>query len=300
MASSAHTTPNTGFVPRRRARSLRRALLVGLGYFVFAVFVLFPLVWIVLMSFKTFGDIVAYPPKFIFPPTLDNYKAILFGEGTTGLGLQASTYVRFVLNSIIISGGAVLLSFLVGIPAAYSLARAPFRWKNQVAFTFLSFRFAPELAIILPLFVIYKNVGLYDTFGGMILVHQLITLPLVIWIMIGFFQAIPADIEAAAMVDGANRWQTLYRVALPMVRPGIASALIIAFIFSWNNLTFGLVLSGGQTQPVTVGILQTMNFDQIKWGLMAAAAVIAMIPGVLVAIYAQRHLISGLTMGAVK
>jgi multiple sugar transport system permease protein len=252
------------------------------------------------MSFKTFGDIIAYPPMFLFTPTLDNYRAILFGEGDTGLGLQASTYVRYVFNSVIISGGAVLLSFLVGVPAAYSLARAPFRWKNQVAFTFLSFRFAPELAVILPLFVIYKNVGLYDSYLGMILVHQLITLPLVIWILIGFFQSIPGDIEAAALVDGANRWQMLYRVAVPMVRPGIASALIIAFIFSWNNLTFGLVLSGGQTQPVTVGILQTMTFDQIKWGLMAAAAVIAAIPGIFVAIYAQRHLTSGLTMGAVK
>jgi multiple sugar transport system permease protein len=282
---------------RRESRSITHTLLIALAYFVFGVFVLFPLVWILLMSFKTFGDIIAYPPKFIFTPTIENYTAIMFGESGTGLG--DSVYVRFVLNSIVISGGAVLLSFLVGIPAAYALARAPFRWKNHVAFTFLSFRFAPELAVILPLFVIYKNLGLYDSYGGMILVHQLITLPLVIWIMIGFFQSIPGDIEAAAMVDGANRWQTLYRVALPMVRPGIASALIIAFIFSWNNLTFGLVLSGGQTQPVTVGILQTMNFDQIKWGLMAAAAVIAAIPGIIVAIYAQQHLTRGLTMGAV-
>ena len=286
----------------RRGRGQSRAplhtLLIAFAYIVFAFFVLFPLLWILLMSLKNFGDIIAYPPKFIFTPTLENYRAIAFGESGTGLG--TSVFVRFVLNSLIISGGAVLLSFVVGIPAAYSLARAPFPWKSQVAFTFLSFRFAPELAVILPLFVIFKNVGLYDSYLGMILVHQLITLPLVIWIMIGFFQSIPSDIEAAAMVDGANRWQTLYRVALPMVRPGIASALIIAFIFSWNNLTFGLVLSGGQTQPVTVGILQTMTFDQIKWGLMAAAAVIAAIPGILVAIYAQQYLTRGLTMGAVK
>lgn len=294
----ATNSTHTGRQGSRNRRSLLHNLLIALAYIVFALFVLFPLVWILLMSFKSFGDIIAYPPKFVFPPTLDNYRAIAFGESGTGLG--ASVYVRFVLNSVVISGGAVLLSFLVGIPAAYSLARAPFPWKNQVAFTFLSFRFAPELAVILPLFVIFKNVGLYDSYVGMILVHQLITLPLVIWIMIGFFQSIPSDIEAAALVDGANRWQTLYRVALPMVRPGIASALIIAFIFSWNNLTFGLVLSGGQTQPVTVGILQTMNFDQIKWGLMAAAAVIAAVPGILVAVYAQQHLTRGLTMGAVK
>jgi multiple sugar transport system permease protein len=118
--------------------------------------------------------------------------------------------------------------------------------------------------------------------------------------MLGFFQEIPSEIEDAARVDGANVWQTLLYVVLPMARPGIASALIIAFIFSWNNLIFGLVLAGGNTQPVTMGVLQTMTFDQIKWGWMAAAAIIAAVPGMVLAIYLQRHLVRGLTMGALK
>lgn len=253
-----------------------------------------------MMSLKQFGDIIAYPPRFLFTPTLENYSAILLGSETPGLTTGVSDYVRFLFNSIITSGGAVILSAIVGIPAAYALARASFRGRDQIASTFLSFRFAPELAVILPLFVIYRQVGLYDTYGGLILVHQLITLPLVIWTMLGFFQEVPRELEEAARVDGANLWQILLRVAIPIVRPGIASALIIAFIFSWNNLIFGLVLAGGRTQPVTMGILQTMNFDQIKWGWMAAAAMISSIPGMLVAIYLQRHLQRGLTMGALK
>jgi multiple sugar transport system permease protein len=277
-----------------------RWAILTLAYLVFIVFVVFPIFWIFLMSIKNFRDIIAYPPRFIFVPTIRNYLAILLGSETPTTITQVPDYVRFLFNSIIISGGAVILSAVVGLPAAYALARAPIKGRQHIAFTFLSFRFAPELAVILPLYLIYRQVGLYDTYPGLILVHQLIALPLVIWIMLGFFQEIPSEIEDAARVDGANVWQTLLYVVLPMARPGIASALIIAFIFSWNNLIFGLVLAGGNTQPVTMGVLQTMTFDQIKWGWMAAAAIIAAVPGMVLAIYLQRHLVRGLTMGALK
>lgn len=273
---------------------------LALGYVVFAAFILFPIVWIFLMSIKDFRDIIAYPPTFVFTPTLKNYAQVLFGAASAAEATAISDYVRFFRNSVIISGGAVALAGFVGIPAAYALSRARFKARHSIAFTFLSFRFAPELAVILPLFVVYRQVGLYDTYPGMILAHQLIALPLVIWIMLSFFNDLPLEIEEAAKVDGASVWQTLVRVALPIVRPGIASALIIAFIFSWNNLIFGLVLAGGRTQPATMAILQAMNFDQIKWGEMAAAAMVSSIPGMIIALYFQRHLTRGLTMGAIK
>lgn len=282
-----------------RNRFLRLSL-VTFGYAAFALFVIFPILWILLMSFKDFRDIIAYPPTFFFTPTLQNYANILFRGESGGSASAVADYTRFLGNSVVISGGAVLVAAVVGIPAAYALARSRIPGRDGIAFTFLSFRFAPELAVILPLFVIYRQIGLYDTYVGMILVHQLIALPLVIWIMMSFFREVPRDIEEAARIDGASVWHILRFVALPIVRPGIASAMIIAFVFSWNNLIFGLVLAGGQTQPATMGILQTMNFDQIKWGEMAAAAMLSSVPGMLIAVYFQRYLTRGLTLGALK
>ncbi len=282
------------------AHRISRIIVISLGYIAFTAFILFPLVWIFLMSIKNFRDIIAYPPVFLFTPTLDNYKAIIFGTGGTGLTTGISDYMFFLRNSIIISVGSVTLSALIGTPAAYALSRSNIKGRDTIAFTFLSFRFAPELAIILPLYAIFKKIGLYDTYHGLILANQLITLPLTIWILMSFFKEVPIEIEEAARVDGASVWQTFFHVSLPIIRPGIASALIIAFIYSWNNLIFGMVLGGSQTQPVTVGILQTMNFDQIKWGWMAAAAMISAVPGMIIALYFQRHLVRGLTLGALK
>jgi multiple sugar transport system permease protein len=282
---------------------LRRALrmvLLALGYTAAAFFVLFPILWILMMSFKEFGDIIAYPPRFVFTPTLANYEEILLGtEAERAVG-AAPDFLHNLMNSIIISGGAVLVSTLIGVPAAFALARGSLFAAVHIRFTFLSFRFAPELAIILPLFVIYKQIGLYDSYVGMILVHQLITLPLVILIASSFFHEIPVEIEEAAVLDGAGIPTTLVKVLVPIVMPGIASAMIVAFIFSWNNLVFGLVLAGGETRPVTMGILQAMTFDQIKWGLMAAAAIVAAVPGMIAAVWFQRQIIRGLTLGAVK
>jgi multiple sugar transport system permease protein len=281
-------------------RTLGQAILLALGYVAVAFFVLFPLVWIFLMSLKTFGDIIAYPPRLLFTPTLVNYAEVLLGTAEERAAGQIPDFLRYLGNSIVISGGAVLFSTVVGVPAAFALARGRFRSAGNIRFTFLSFRFAPEMSIILPLYVIYTQIGLYDSYPGMILVHQLITLPLVILISSGFLRDIPREIEEAAALDGAGIWATLVQVVMPIAMPGIASAMIIAFIFSWNNLVFGLVLAGGTTRPVTMGILQAMTFDQIRWGVMAASAMVAAVPGVLAALWFQKHITRGLTLGAVR
>lgn len=281
-------------------RRALRAVLLTLGYAAAAFFVLFPILWILMMSFKEFGDIIAYPPRFLFTPTLANYDEVLFGTEAQQAAGVVPDFLHNLLNSIIISGGAVAVSTLIGVPAAFALARGSLFAAIHIRFTFLSFRFAPELAVILPLFVIYKQIGLYDSYVGMILVHQLITLPLIILIATNFFREVPVEIEEAAVLDGAGIATTLLRVLVPIVMPGIASAMIVAFIFSWNNLVFGLVLAGGSTRPVTMGILQAMTFDQIKWGLMAAAAIVAAVPGMVAAVWFQRQIIRGLTLGAVK
>lgn len=249
------------------------------------------------MSFKQFSDIISYPPTFLFHPILDNYRGLFTNVRH---GSQIPEFVRYILNSFIISGGAVAVSLILGLPAAYALTRRDTKTNRNIAFGFMSYRFAPELMVILPLFGIFKSVGLYDSYVGMILVHQLITLPLTIWIMMGFFREIPRDLENAGKIDGANPWQIFAQIMLPVGRPGMGSAMIIAFIFSWNNLLFGLILSGGRTMPVTMGILQSMTFDQIRWGEMAAGVMISAIPGVIIALFCQRFLVKGLTMGAIK
>lgn len=269
-------------------------------YLLLLLVVLFPLYWIFTMSLKDYRDIVTYPPKFVFIPTLKNYTNVLFDGKALSEIVKIPDFVKYVINSCIISFGAVFLSLLLGLPAAYVLTRKDTKFNRNIASNFMSYRFAPELAVLLSLYSIFKYLGLYDTFVGMILVHQLITLPLTIWISMGFFKDLPQSLEEAGKIDGANAWTVFYRIVLPVVKPGIGSAMIIAFIYSWNNLLFGLIMSGGGTMPVTMGILQTMTFDQIKWGEMAASAVISALPGICIAMFAQRFLVKGLTMGAVK
>lgn len=271
----------------------------AIGYIVFVAFLIAPIIWIIMMSLKDFSDVIAFPPKFAFTPTLENYESVLFSSDAAG-STGAGEFLRYLLNSFIVSGAAVVLSIVVGVPAAYALTRARVKAQESLAFAFLSIRFVPELAIIIPLYSLYQGLQMYDTFTGLILANQIITLPLVIWTVRTFISDVPVELEDAAQIDGCGPWRTMFSIITPIIRPGLASAAIVAFIFSWNNLIIGLVLSGKKTQPVTVGILQAIGFDQVRWGWMAAAAMVAAIPGMIIAIYLQKHLVRGLTMGIGK
>jgi multiple sugar transport system permease protein len=273
-------------------------ILVYLGMLALAVFILAPIVWIIMMSFKTKIDVVSVPPKFIFTPTLDNYLA-LFGLGKVGL-VTGTAFLSFFKNSLILAVGSVLLSLILGLPAAYAIARLRFAAKEGLAFTFLSFRFVPEITIILPLYIVYNQLHLYNTYIGLILVYQLISLPLVIWMMRSYFEEIPIAIEQAARTDGYSWASAFFRLVLPLAAPGMAATLVLAFIFCWNNFVFGLMLGGNNTQPVTVGLLSFMGTNEVQWGLMAAATVIAIVPEMAMALAVQRYMIRGLTFGAVK
>jgi multiple sugar transport system permease protein len=273
-------------------------LLVYLGMLVLAVFILAPVIWIVMMSFKAKIDVISVPPKFIFTPTLDNYLA-LFGLGKVGL-VTGTAFLSFFKNSLILAVGSVLLSLVLGLPAAYAIARLRFVAKESLAFTFLSFRFVPEVTIILPLYIIYQKLHLYNTYLGLILVYQLISLPLVIWMMRSYFEEVPIAIEQAARTDGYSWARAFFKLVLPLVAPGMAATLVLAFIFCWNNFVFALMLGGNSTQPVTVGLLSFMGTNEVQWGLMAAATVIAIVPEMAMALAVQRYMIRGLTFGAVK
>lgn len=265
-------------------------------YFIFA---LFPLFWMVLVSLKSGPEL--FTTQFIFSPTLENYQAILFGDVRAAAGVVAKQeFPRNFMNSLIASSGAVLISLIVGVPAAYALARYKFRGKEDLAFTFLSFRFAPELVVIIPLSVIYRQLGLYDTYFGIMWVYQLVTLPLLIWVLRSYFEDISPDIEHAAMLDGYSWWHVFFKILMPLVRPGLAAAALLAFIFAWNNFMFPLVLGGSNVQTVTVAALGYISSAQGFFNRMAAASVLASLPQIILALSIQRYLIRGLSFGAVK
>lgn len=280
-------------------KDTRKRLITYFFMFLLAIYILAPLIWILMMSFKSKADVIAVPPKFIFTPTLDNYKA-LFGVAGGETLVTGSAFLSYFKNSLILSVSSVLLALLLGLPAAYAIARLRFKAKESLAFTYLSFRFVPEITIILPLYVIYQRLGLYNTYLGLILVYQLIALPLMIWMMRSYFEEIPIAIEQAAQTDGYSWFASFRKIILPLVAPGMAAALVLAFIFTWNNFVFGLMLGGNSTQPVTVGLLSFMGTNEVQWGLMAAATIVAVLPLFILALLVQRYMIRGLTFGAVK
>jgi multiple sugar transport system permease protein len=277
------------------ARLVRGVLLTIVG-----LFFLFPIVWVFLMSFQTNATILRIPPSLFFSPTLDNYVALISGKLETQAGTLQIAFMDNLLNSVILSVSSVALSLVLGIPAAYAFARFRFRLGENIAFTLLSFRFAPPLLVLLPLLLYFRTIGLDNTYIGLIWVYQLITLPLILWIVRGYFEDISEDIEHAYRVDGNGWFKTFIRIAVPLARPGIAAATLLAFIFAWNNFIFALILASADKQPVTVGALAFVTASGIQYGQIAAALVLSVIPTLLLALYAQRYLVEGLSLGAVK
>src|SRR4051812_25266153 len=272
----------------------------GVALALVLVFFMFPIAWILLMSFQTNEQILRIPPRILFEPTLANYEALISGQLRTAAGNLEISFMRNLWNSFVLSGAAVLLALVLGGPAAYAFARFKFRLGETIAFTLLSFRFAPPLLVLLPLSLYYQQLGLNDTYAGIVWVYQLIALPLILWIVRGYFEDISPDIEHAYRIDGHGWWRTFTRIALPLARPGIAAAGLLAFIFCWNNFVFALILASADKQPVTVGALAFVTASGIQYGQIAAAVMLSILPTLLLALYAQRYLVEGLSLGAVK
>ncbi len=275
-------------------------VLKGLALTLVVIFFMFPIVWIFLMSFQTNETILRIPPSLFFEPTLSNYKALISGKLESAAGTLDIQFMHNLMNSVILSTAAVVLALILGVPAAYAFARFKFRLGEDIAFTLLSFRFAPPLLVLLPLSLYFQQIGLNDTYIGLIWVYQLIALPLILWIVRGYFEDISPDIESAYRISGHNWWQTLTRIAIPLAGPGIAAAGLLSFIFCWNNFVFALILASADKQPVTVGALAFVTASGIQYGQIAAAIVLSVTPTLLLALYAQRYLVEGLSLGAVK
>ena len=264
------------------------------------IFFLFPIVWIFLMSLQTNETILRIPPSLAFTPIIDNYTALITGQLRTAAGSLQLNFMQNMFNSVLLSVCSVALSLVLGVPAAYAFARFKFRLGEDIAFTLLSFRFAPALLVLLPLSLYFKTLGLTNTYIGLIWVYQLICLPLILWIVRGYFEDISPDIEHAYRIAGNSWWKTFTRISIPLAKPGIAAAGLLAFIFAWNNFVFALILASADKQPVTVGALAFVTASGIQYGQIAAAIIISITPTLALALYAQRYLVEGLSMGAVK
>ena len=275
-------------------------ILRGIAISLVIIFFMFPILWIFLMSFQTNETILQVPPKLFFEPTIVNYQGLITGQLETAAGSLKIEFMGNLFNSLFLSTAAVIVGLLLGVPAAYAFARLKFKGSEDIAFTLLSFRFAPPLLVLLPLTIYFQKIGLADTYVGLIWVYQLIVLPLILWIVRGYFEDIPADIEYAYRIAGHGFWATFRRIALPLAGPGIAAAGLLAFIFSWNNFIFALVLASADKQPVTVGALAFITASGINYGQIAAGIVLSIAPTFALAMYAQRYLVEGLSLGAVK
>jgi multiple sugar transport system permease protein len=264
------------------------------------IFFMFPIFWIFLMSFQTNETILRIPPQVIFEPTLSNYTALITGKLTSAAGTLDIAFMKNLGNSVFLSVTSVALALVLGVPAAYAFARHKFKGSEDIAFTLLSFRFAPPLLVLLPLTQYFQWLGLANTYIGLVWVYQLICLPLILWIVRGYFEDISADVEYAYRIAGHSWFATFRRIALPLAGPGIAAAGLLAFIFAWNNFVFALVLASADKQPVTVGALAFVTSSGIQYGQIAAAIVLSVTPTLALALYAQRYLVEGLSLGAVK
>jgi multiple sugar transport system permease protein len=271
-------------------RSLRdgvaRFLMVGL----FVVFVLVPLYWVIITSIKPSKDYLTVPPVW-FPadPTLVHYTAALFSYR----GLQG------LINSLIISSAATLLSAAMGTMMAYSLAR--FRTGGQhLAFWVLSQRFLPPVAIVLPIFLLFRGWGLYDTHIGLILAYTFMTLPLSVWMMYAYFRQLPKSLEDAALVDGLSRWQAFRMVAVPLAAPGVAAAAVFVFISVWTEFFFALILTSRYAFTLPTIFRAFLGFQGAQYGEACALATTSLVPSIVLGMLVQRHLVRGLTLGALR
>jgi ABC-type glycerol-3-phosphate transport system permease component len=257
-------------------------------------FALFPVYWIVLTALRPRGEIFSHPVH-LLPSglTLDNLKTVWFGNGTS------QPVLPFLGTSLTVAGISTVLSTALGTACAYAMARHR-AGGRAFAMWILSQRFLPAVALIVPLFILFRKFALFDTYTGLILLYTTVQLPLAVWLLLGFVQGLPAELEEAALVDGAGRFGAFFRVALPLLRPGIAVTLMFVFLFSWNEFLFAYQLAGDEVATVTVYLPRLRSAIAELYGEIAAASLLSVLPGIAFAWVLQRSLVQGLTMGGGK
>ena len=273
-----------------KASAVRSTLLLAVALMMLLVWT-FPVVWGLLTSLKTERDVLAYPPQVIFEPTVGNYRDVFMG---------ATTIVPNLVSSVIVSTLTTVVTMLFAIPAAYALSRLDLPFKRGAGFYVLATQMLPPVGLVIPYFLLLRGVGWTDTYQGLVLVYLTFALPFAIWLLVSYFEEIPREMEEAALLDRAGRLRALWHVILPQVRGGIAVTVVFVFLNSWNEFLFAVVLGGNTVRTVTVAMFNFISLEQTQWARLAAAAMAGMAPVIVLGLLAQRHIVKGLTVGAVK
>jgi sorbitol/mannitol transport system permease protein len=256
-----------------------------------ALLIFFPIMWTMLTAFKTEGDAILFPPAF-FPPhwTLENFFEVQ----------SRSDYFRHFYNSVVIAVGSTILGCIIAVPAAWSMAFSPTKRTKDILMWMLSTKMMPAVGVLVPIYLIFKNLGLLDNLGGLTVILTLIDLPIVVWMLYTYFKEIPVDILEACRMDGAVLWKEIVYVLLPMAVPGIASTMLLNVILAWNEAFWTLNLTAANAAPLTAFIASYSSPEGLFWAKLSAASTLAIAPILLLGWFSQKQLVRGLTFGAVK
>ena len=274
-----------------RTVTMRRKLGFTLAAWVVALVIFFPILWTILTAFKTEGDAILFPPSF-FPPhwTLENFFEVQ----------SRSDYFKHFFNSVVIAVGSTLLALLISVPAAWSMAFSPTKRTKDILMWMLSTKMMPAVGVLVPIYLIFKNLGLLDNLLGLTIILMLINLPIVIWMLYTYFKEIPVDILEACRMDGAVLWKEIVYVLLPMAVPGIASTMLLNIILAWNEAFWTLNLTAANAAPLTAFIASYSSPEGLFWAKLSAASTLAIAPILCFGWFSQKQLVRGLTFGAVK
>jgi sorbitol/mannitol transport system permease protein len=274
-----------------RARSVRRTSLVTAAAWLVGFLIFFPILWMILTSFKTELEAFSTPPKFLFFDwTIENF----------GIVQQRSNYLKFAGNSIILSLGSTLVGIVVGVPAAWAMAFAPGKRTKDVLLWMLSTKMMPPVGALIPIYLLFRDSGLLDSRIGLIGIEFLINLPIIIWMLFTYFKEIPGEILEASRMDGATPWREIVFVLAPMAVPGVASTILLNVILAWNEAFWTLNLTTTQAAPLTAFIASYSSPEGLFWAKLSAASTMAIAPIMVLGWFSQRQLVRGLTFGAVK
>jgi multiple sugar transport system permease protein len=276
---------------RARPGAISRSVVIYLVAVTFVGFCLLPFYVMITTALKREGDIFAWPPVFLFEPTLDSIRAAFFG---------GRSVIPYLVNSAAIAALSTVLATALGSMAAFGLSRFRFRGSASLSFWILSTRMAPPVAFLVPMFIIFRNLGMIDTHLALVVIYTSMNLSFVTWVLIGFFREIPVELEEAALMDGYTYWQYFRRIALPLVRPGLAATAILSAIFAWNEFLFALILTSKRAATIPIYLAGFSESMGIKWGEFMAVGCFAVIPIMIFTLALQKHLVRGLTFGAVK